>query len=76
MLVGDANDNPPVCPTLPEIQLQNDVMVGHTVLQKLSVTDADINLNARIMYLGVENERGNDNVLFDVDPSGRIFTIR
>ena len=76
MLVGDVNDNPPVCPTLPEIPLQNDVVVGHTVLQKLSVKDADINENGRIQYLGVENERGNDNILFDVDPSGRIFTIR
>ena len=74
--MGDANDNAPICPTLPEIQLQNDIAVGHTVLQNLAVTDADINENARIQYLGVENERGNDNILLDIDPSGRIFTIR
>lgn len=74
--MGDANDNSPVCPTLPEIQLEFDVAVDYTVLQRLAVVDADINENARIQFLGVEDDRGNDNMLLDVDQSGRIFTIK
>lgn len=74
--MGDANDNSPVCPTLPEIQLEFDVAVDYTVLQRLAVVDADINENARIRFLGVEDDRGNDNMLLDVDQSGRIFTIK
>ena len=72
--MGDANDNEPICPTLPEIQLRNDVEVGYHLLQLL-VSDADINENARIQFLGVEDDNGNVNSLFDVDPSGRVFTI-
>ena len=74
IVVGDANDNGPVCPTLPEIQLQNDVEIGHILLQLL-VSDADINENARIQFLGVENENGNVNALFNIDQSGQVFTI-
>lgn len=74
VVVGDANDNRPVCPTLPEIQLRNDVGVGH-VLLRLLVSDADINENARIQFLEVVDENGNDNSLFSVDQqSGQIST--
>ena len=72
--MGDANDNSPVCPTLPEIQLQDDVEIGYILLQLL-VSDADINENARIQFLGVENESGNVNSLFNIDQSGQISTI-
>ena len=74
VVVGDANDNSPVCPTLPEIQLRNDVDIGHILLQLL-VSDADINENARIRFLGVENENGNADLLFNIDQSGQFFTI-
>lgn len=74
ILVGDANDNEPVCPTLPEIQLRNDVDIGYILLQLL-VSDADINENARIRFLGVENESGNTNSVFNIDQSGQVFTI-
>lgn len=74
VVVGDANDNAPICPTLPEIQLRNDVDIGYILLQLL-VSDADINENARIQFLGVENENGNRNSLFDIDQSGQVFTI-
>ena len=74
VVVGDANDNEPICPTLPEIQLRNDVDIGYILLQLL-VSDADINENARIQFLGVENESGNTNSLFNIDQSGQVFTI-
>ena len=76
MFVGDVNDNSPVCPTLSEIQLESSVGIDYTVLQQLAVTDADINENALIQYLEVQDDSGNVNVLLDVDrQSGRIFTI-
>lgn len=74
MLIGDVNDNNPICPTLREIELQNDAEVGHTVLQRLMVTDADINENARIQFLRVVNDVGNEHSLLSVDQDGRIFT--
>jgi hypothetical protein len=64
----------PVCPTLPEIQLRNNVDIGYVLLQLL-VSDADINENARIRFLGVENENGNTNSLFSIDQSGQVSTI-
>ena len=74
VVVGDANDNEPICPILPEIQLRNDVDIGYILLQLL-VSDADINENARIRFLGVENESGNTNSLLNIDQSGQVFTI-
>lgn len=73
-MVGDANDNAPMCPTLPEIQLRNDVDIGY-ILLRLLVSDADINENALIRFLAVETESGNTNSLFNVDSSGQVFTI-
>ena len=53
--VLDANDNSPVCPRPPEIQLDRSVDVG-TVVTTLVVTDADILENAQIVFQRIEGD--------------------
>ena len=74
MRIGDANDNNPICPTLPEIQLRRDADIGYIVLERLMVTDADINENARIRFLQVVDDVGNEHPLLSVDENGQIST--
>ena len=74
MRIGDANDNNPICPTLPEIQLRRDADIGYIVLERLMVTDADINENARIRFLQVVDDVGNEHPLLTVDENGQIST--
>ncbi len=53
--VTDANDNAPVCPRLPPMQLDRNVDVGTRVVT-LEVTDADIGLNGEILFQGIRGE--------------------
>lgn len=73
--ISDINDNRPVCPVLPEIQLNRQVSQGHVVTQ-LEVTDADIGQNAVINYLALRQGSNVVDPLFNVNPSGDIITLR
>ena len=66
--VTDVNDNSPVCPRPPQLQLDRSVDVG-TIVATLVVTDADLGENAAIdfervegdfasQFLGVDRETG------------------
>ena len=45
----DVNDNDPVCPSLPQLNLNRAVSVGTPVVT-LRVTDADIGLNGEVIF--------------------------
>lgn len=75
MTITDANDERPTCPVLADIQVNKDAVVGYRVLQLL-VSDADIGVNAEIIYNGVRDGSSNEGSLFRVDSAtGEIFTI-
>lgn len=72
--VTDANDNSPVCPRLPRMELDRTTAVG-TVVTILEVTDADIGENAEIVFQGIRGEFVPQ--FLNVDPqTGAITTIR
>lgn len=53
--VGDVNDNDPVCPRLPILTLDRNADVGTRVVV-LEVTDADIGVNAEILFTGIQGQ--------------------
>lgn len=68
--VTDVNDNFPVCPRLPSMQLDTSVAVG-TMVTVLEVTDADIGSNAEILFQGIRGQYAPQ--FLDVDSqSGQI----
>ena len=75
IIIGDANDESPVCPVLSEISLERSTDVGSTIFQ-LTVTDADIGVNAQIRFNSVQNGDSTESSLFEVDTNtGEIRTI-
>ena len=74
--VTDVNDNRPVCPQLPQLQVERTVDVGFTVVQ-LNVTDADIGSNAAITFVELQGQFNNEDDLLRVDRNnGRVSTSR
>ena len=74
--VTDVNDNRPVCPQLPQLQVERTVDVGFTVVQ-LNVTDADIGTNAAITFVELQGQFNNEDDLLRVDRNnGKVSTSR
>ncbi len=75
IIIGDDNDETPVCPVLEEIPLDMSSPVGTSVVQ-LEVIDADIGVNAEIEFMSVLDGGNSESTLFAINPStGNIRTI-
>lgn len=76
IIVEDVNDNSPVCPELPVLQLEEGVGAGH-VITTLVLTDADMGSNARITFDDLMALFNNEDEILDVNATnGEVFTIR
>lgn len=69
--VTDANDNSPVCPRLPDIELVKNAAVG-TVVTALRVTDADIGINSQISFQSLNGQFASQ--FLEVITTGEIRT--
>ncbi len=73
--IADDNDQTPVCPVLEEIPLDISSPVGTPVTQ-LTVSDADIGVNADIEFVSVLEGGNSEGTIFEINPlTGNIRTI-
>ena len=74
VIVGDVNDNPPLCPLLSTVHVLNDTQ-PNTVIATVRATDADIGAYGKITYELLSNIAQEENFLAINTETGEVFTI-
>ena len=73
MIVGDVNDNPPICPVLPTFYVLNDTQ-PNTVIATVTATDADKGANGTVTYELQSSHLQEANFMSVKNETGEVFT--
>ena len=73
VIVGDINDNPPICPLLSTVYVLNDTQ-PNTIIATVTATDADLGANGTVTYELQSNIFQEANFLAVKNETGEVFT--